>query len=161
MRSTNLVRTGKKTVSGYYVPRNLEKYSGPKPVKFLSSWELSFCKYCDLNENIVKWGKEAVKVQYRDQSRLDERRIPTLRSYIVDFFMEVKTGQSVRKILIEIKPYSQTIEPKKSPGKRPDVYLAEYTQYVRNMCKWSAAREAATNRGMDFIVLTENNLFKK
>ena len=75
--------------------------------------------------------------------------------------MEVKSGNATRKILIEIKPHSQTIEPKKTASKRPDVYLAEYSTYVRNMCKWSAAKEAAKKRGMEFLVLTENNLFRR
>ena len=42
-----------------YHPERPEKYVGDaKNIICRSSWERKFCRWCDLNENIIKWGSE-------------------------------------------------------------------------------------------------------
>lgn len=148
-------------VRGVYQPMNEEKYKGVKPVKFLSSWELYFCKYCDLNTQILEWGKESLEVKYADHTRLDKNDRPTTHRYIIDFWVKVKEANgTIVKKLVEIKPFKETQQPKKTGSKRLEVFLRENDTYIRNRCKWAAAEIAAKKRGMKFIVITEKQLFK-
>ena len=80
--------------------------------------------------------------------------------YFVDFIMEVKTPDGVKTMLVEIKPKKQCKEPvKKSRVTRS--YISEVKTWMVNKAKWEAAHEAATSRGWEFRVLTEDDLFGK
>ena len=61
-------------------------------------------------------------------------------------------------MLIEVKPFKQTLEPKVQQ-KKTKGYIYEVKEYVRNQAKWEAAKEWCLDRGYEFKVLTENELF--
>ena len=63
----------------------------------------SFCKWCDLNENIIKWGSEEFFIPYL--SPVDKR----VHRYFPDFIIQVKesTGR-VKTYVIEVKPKQTT-----------------------------------------------------
>jgi hypothetical protein len=66
-------------------------------------------------------------------------------------------------MVIEIKPWKQTIEPKKPNIKRlseSKVYVNAMTRYIINKKKWEAAELYCKKRGdrWKFIILTENEL---
>ena len=57
-----------RTRQGYYNVSNKSKYVGDSTlVVYRSSWEFSFCKWCDASPSIVKWSSEPVKVPYYDK----------------------------------------------------------------------------------------------
>lgn len=63
--------------------------------------------YCDNNQNILEWGSEEVIVPYR--SPIDNR----YHRYFPDFYIKVKESNGmIKKMIIEIKPFKQCIEPK-------------------------------------------------
>ena len=63
--------------------------------------------YCDMNENILEWGSEEIVVPYR--SPIDNR----YHRYFPDFYIKVKESSGkIKKMIIEIKPQRQCIEPK-------------------------------------------------
>ncbi len=109
-------------------------------------------KYCDLNENILEWGSEEIALPYR--SPVDNK----IHRYYPDFYIKVKESNGqVKKYIIEIKPKKQTIEP--TPQKRKTKgYIFEVVEYAKNQAKWKAAREFCADRGLEFKVLTENEL---
>ena len=39
---------------GIYTLQNASKYIGITPIKYFSSWEFAFCRFCDLNDKVVK-----------------------------------------------------------------------------------------------------------
>ena len=139
--------------SGKYQPSNPKKYKGdPSNIIYRSLWERKFMRYCDITENILKWGSEEMYVWYR--SPIDNRA----HRYFPDFYIKVKesTGR-IKKYIIEIKPQRQTTPPPK-PKKQTKGYLREAYEYARNQAKWEAAREWCLDRGYEFRVFTEKEL---
>ena len=57
-----------KTAQGYYKVQHPEKYIGdPNLVIYRSSWEASFCRWCDFSPSILRWSSEPIKVPYYDR----------------------------------------------------------------------------------------------
>jgi hypothetical protein len=138
---------------GYYKPSYPKKYKGdPNNIIYRSLWERKFMTYCDKNENILEWGSEEIALPYR--SPIDNR----VHRYFPDFYIKVReTSGRVKKMIVEIKPFKQTIEPQ--PKKRKTKgYIFEVVEYAKNQAKWSAAKEWCLDHGYEFKVLTENEL---
>lgn len=143
------------TMHGRYSPKNPSKYKGNvMNIVYRSSWELKFCVFCDLHEEILSWSSESVIVPYI--SPVDNRR----HRYYPDFLITEKdTEGNIKTIMIEIKPQSQTKPPtvKKRATKK---YLTECVTYSKNQAKWDAARTFCKRRGWDFMVLTEKEIMR-
>jgi len=138
---------------GRYQPSCPKKYKGnPTKIIYRSLWELKFMKYCDSNKNILEWGSEEVIVPYR--SPIDNR----YHRYFPDFYIKVRenTGK-IKKYIIEVKPQKQCIEPKVQK-KKTRSYVYQVCEYAKNQAKWKAAEEYCMDRGLEFKVLTENEL---
>ena len=138
---------------GKFRPKITKKYKGDYTnIIYRSLWELKFMKYCDSNQNILEWGSEEIIIPYK--SPLDNR----YHRYFPDFYIKVKenTGQ-IKKMIIEIKPKKQCIEPKVQKIKTKS-YVREVCEYVKNQAKWEAATDFCKDRMMDFRVLTESEL---
>ena len=138
---------------GKYQPSYPKKYKGdPTNIIYRSLWERRFMIYCDTNEKILEWGSEEIIVPYR--SPIDNR----YHRYFPDFYIKVKDKNGkIKKMIIEIKPYIQCIEPKVQKRKTKG-YIYEVVEYAKNQAKWEAAREWCLDRGYEFKVLTENEL---
>lgn len=137
---------------GYYTPLNPEKYLGNvNKIRFLSSWELKFMQFLDVNPNVIVWGSEEFKIPYFNPIK------KKVTNYIPDFILKFKNskGEIVTKV-IEIKPKKQSVLPN---GKKISVY--DQVQIVLNHAKWTAAASFCKSRGITFEVLTEDRLFKQ
>lgn len=140
---------------GRYMPKNIKKYKGDfQSIYYRSSWELKFMEYCDKNDSILEWSSEETVIPYF--SKVDNK----VHRYFVDFWIKYKNkdGQ-IKKALIEIKPYSQTIQPMPTRGKSKKTLITEALTYQVNQDKWNAAKKYCDNMKMDFIVITEKQLF--
>lgn len=133
---------------GKFVPTRPAKYVGNKSPTYRSSWEWAFMKFCDNNDNILKWASEAVQIPYRDP--LTNRNTV----YIPDFFIQYidKDGRMLTE-LIEVKPANQTLLEKVGRNKNNQM------QYVKNQAKWQAAQAWCKSQGIKFRVLNETDLF--
>ena len=139
---------------GKYQPSFPKKYKGdPTNIVYRSLWERTFMKYCDTNENILEWFSEGIAVPYR--SPIDNK----IHRYFPDFYIKVKESNGqIKKYIIEIKPKKQTVEP--IPQKRKTKgYIYEVYEYAKNQAKWKAAEEWCADKGYEFKVLTEDDLF--
>ena len=138
---------------GRYQPSHPKKYRGDHTnIIYRSLWERKFMTYCDKNENILEWGSEEMAFPYR--SPVDNR----VHRYFPDFYVKVRESNGkIKKMIIEIKPHKQTVEPKvqKITKKR---YIYEVVEYAKNQAKWKAAKEWCLDHGYEFKVLTENEL---
>jgi len=139
---------------GKFNPSFPKKYIGnPSNIVYRSLWELKFLKYCDTNENILEYASEELAIPYR--SPIDGR----IHRYFPDAYIKVKESDgSIKKYLIEIKPYKQTMPPTK-PKKQTKGYIYEAYEYAKNQSKWEAAREYCKDKGWTFKVITEKELF--
>ena len=136
---------------GLFIPKNKQKFFGSSAI-YRSSYELAFMRWADTNDNVLRWGSENIIVAYINP--IDQKP----HKYFVDNFVEIKESTGIKKYLIEIKPYKQTVEPVISKKKKRKTILTEQTMWVVNQSKWSAAREYANKRGWEFIILTEKEL---
>jgi hypothetical protein len=114
-----------------------------------SQLEIKFFTLCDNNSEIIKWSSECVFCYYI--SPLDNKP----HRYFIDLFIQNDKGD---KYLVEIKPYSQTIPPRKTQGKREKTLLNEVKTYAVNKAKWDYADAFAQKQGCKFIILTEKDL---
>tara|TARA_B100000965_G_scaffold232141_1_gene194387 strand:+ start:1525 stop:1962 length:438 start_codon:yes stop_codon:yes gene_type:complete len=138
---------------GKYKPKHTRKYKGnPTNIIYRSLWELKFMKYCDGNKNILEWCSEEIVLPYR--SPIDNR----IHRYFPDFYIKVKENNgTVKKMIIEIKPKKQCVEP--VPQKRKTKgYIFEVYEYAKNQAKWKAAKNYCLDRGYEFKVITEDEL---
>jgi hypothetical protein len=136
-----------KFYQGLYKPKNPEKYVGDvNKIVYRSGLELRFFRHFDKHPGIVKWASEEFYVPYL--SPVDGR----MHRYFVDLIVQTRDGT---KIMIEIKPFSQTAQPKGKAGKRQ---LGAMRTWAVNDAKWKAAREFCKARKMQFQILTEKDL---
>lgn len=133
-------------------PRNAFKYIGdPTAIISRSSWETKFMVFCDMNDNVIKWNSEDIRIPYK--SPVDGR----FHTYHVDFLITVKDRLGeLKTYLVEVKPHMQTQPPKNIKSKKT---LMEATAtYAINQAKWEAATSYANSRGWTFKIVTEYDL---
>ena len=137
-----------KFAQSVYTPKNAEKYVGNKLPYCRSSWETTFCMFCDNNPAVQQWSSEPVKIPYRD-TLTGKQTV-----YVPDFLITyVDRNERKHVEMVEIKPANQMILEK--VGKNP----YNQAQYVKNMAKWSAATQFCKQRDIRFRVINEHDLF--
>lgn len=143
----------KAVYKGRYRVLNPSKYKGNlSEIVYRSSWELKFMTWCDRNASVLEWGSETVVIPYK--SPVDNK----LHRYFVDFYVKIKNKENkITKYLVEIKPEKFT-KPPEIPKRQTKKFIQEVFQYGTNQAKWKAANEFCQDRGMKFLVLTENDL---
>ena len=112
-----------------------------QPIIFRSSYERKFVYWLESNKNVKHWGSECVSVPYMYIDGV-------VHTYYPDYFVEMENGD---KILVEIKPKNQTIKPLTESG-----YV--YDMWVKNMCKWKAAKKFCEDRNIKFQIITEQTI---
>lgn len=144
------INKNSKFMQGIYSPKNPKKYIGDvSDIKYRSSWEYAFIRYCDSNPSIARWNSEGIVIKY--VCPVDNK----VRSYYVDFIIEyVDTKGDMKRALIEVKPHKQT-QPPVPPKKKSKYYINEVLTYHTNMAKWKTAIDFCNKNSMDFVVLTE------
>ena len=140
-------------MKGYFKPQRPEKYNGdPTNIIYRSSWEKRCMIYFDRNPNVLKWESEEFFIPYK--SKIDGR----MHRYFPDFKIKVKNTQGIiETILIEVKPFYQTQEPKKK-SRVTKQYINEVKTYGINISKWEAAESYCKDRNWKFMILTEKEL---
>lgn len=133
---------------GRFIAQNPTKYVGNvNNILFRSSWELAFFKWLDQSPAVVRWGSEEVAIPYI--SPLDNRP----HRYYPDIIILYKHKDgSLRKEIVEVKPYSQTVA-------QPRMSDRDKQALIVNEAKWKAAAIWADSQGAKFRVITEKTMF--
>jgi hypothetical protein len=139
--------------SGTFKPTNPAKYAGDhKNIIYRSSWECRVMAWLDKNPDVISWASEELIVPY--VSPVDGR----YHRYFPDFLVKVKTKDGKTKtMMLEVKPKKQTKEPEKKK-RITKQYINEVTTWGVNQAKWKAATEYCTDRGWEFMLVTEDHL---
>ena len=139
---------------GRYTPQNPKKYRGDyKNIIYRSLWERKFMVYCDQSDNIIEWGSEEIIIPY--VSPLDGR----IHRYFPDFYIKVKQASGkLKKFIIEVKPKKQCSPPNLNPNRRTKRWISEVRTWGVNEAKWKSAVDWCDNNGMEFKILTEDDL---
>lgn len=138
---------------GRFRPKNTKKYKGDVTnIIYRSSWELRVLRYLDENENILEYSSEEIIIPYR--SPVDNR----VHRYFPDFMVKVRQKDgTVKTLLLEVKPHSQTKEPK-IQRRKTKRYITEVVTWGINNAKWKSAVEYCNDRGWEFKLITEREL---
>jgi hypothetical protein len=137
-----------KFASGKYTIKNPEKYMGKRAPTYRSSWEFTFCSFCDNNPAVINWASEAIQIPYFNP-------VSGKQTVYVPDFVVVYMDKNQRKHteLVEIKPSKETtMESAKSYRDKLSVAI--------NLAKWAAADSWCRANNMRFRVVTEYDIFK-
>jgi hypothetical protein len=142
------------TYQGKFVPRNPQKYRGDiNNITFRSSWELKLMKFLDEHSGVLEYGSEEIVIPYK--SPVDGK----MHRYFVDFYVKLQDASGkIKTYIVEVKPWSQTQPPKPRVRQTP-AYIKECQTFAVNQAKWAAAQDFAKHNGIQFLVLTEKELF--
>jgi hypothetical protein len=145
----------KGTMRGRFIPKFPQKYVGnSNAIFFRSSWELRFMKWLDENNAVVRWGSEELAIPYVNPIKTDAQGRPVISRYYPDFIIQyIDTSGQVKKEIIEIKPYKESVITPKMSDRDKQAFMV-------NQAKWKAASIFAEQQGAEFRVITEQTLFK-
>jgi len=105
-----------------------------------------------MNESIIAWGSEEIRIKYYDPVK------KKVRTYFPDFIIKVKESDGrIKKYIIEIKPKKQTVPPKPR-SRTTKSYINEVYTYATNQAKWKAADEFCKDHMLEFKIITEDEL---
>jgi hypothetical protein len=146
---------------GIFKPTNPQKYVGdPNQIFFRSNLERRYMNFFDTQPAVTHWGAEEIFVQYVTLADpIQDNGTRKVRRYIPDFVIRtIGTDKINRVFMVEIKPKSHCIAPKIPKSSNSKRYAKDFLRYQINKDKWTAATEFCENRGMKFVVLTEDHL---
>ena len=133
---------------GKFNLKNPDKYIGGRSPTYRSSWEFAFMRMCDNNQNITQWASEAIKIPYRNPFT------GKFTIYVPDFFLVYGDRNGKQHVeLVEVKPANQTIKEKVGNS------TSNKAHYVLNQAKWQAARAYCKQKGMNFRIVNEGDIF--
>jgi hypothetical protein len=141
------------------VPEHKDKYVGKHVPTCRSSWESRFCHWVDHLDVAIEWASEPFGLQYSYRS---ENGAPVWGLYVPDYYVKMMTNSGVKKFLIEVKPYKQTVPPVAPKTNRKtslDRYRGEQVLFAKNMSKWEYAKKFCKRHGMEFKIVTEKDVF--
>ncbi len=103
-----------KYANGKYTIKHPEKYVGKRAPTYRSSWEFTFCSFCDNNPAVINWASEAIQIPYYNPVS-GKNTI-----YVPDFIIVyVDANQRKHTELVEIKPSTQTTMESAKSGRQP------------------------------------------
>lgn len=112
-------------------------------------------RWFDCSPFVKEWGSETIIIPYVKPT--DGR----VHRYYTDFNVKIADSKGVvRKFVIEVKPYKQTIPPQKHGNKKAKTLLYEQVNYAINRAKWDAAEEWCAKHGYIFSYITEKDINK-
>lgn len=152
--------------SGRFRPKHPEKYKGdPTKIQYRSLWELKVFRRCDTHPDIVEWQSEELAIPYLNPTKKNKNGTLKTSRYFPDVIIKKRVGENkYQKIMIEIKPKKQTRPPdpsnkNKTPtGRVSRRYLNEVATYAVNKAKWDAAEKYCQERGIHFMIMTEDEI---
>jgi len=154
---------------GLYIPKNKDKViklNSKGGLFYRSGLEQKMMVYFDNNDNIINWGAEHLRIPYTKTEWVNESQEfkTTDHSYYPDFYYELKRSDgTISKVVAEVKPESETIEPKISSNptsKQLKNFEYSLKMYNKNLSKWTYMIEYCERKGFEFIIITEKNLGK-
>lgn len=163
-------RSNGKYKQGLYKPVNrgkLIKENSQGGVFFRSGLEQKFMIYLDTNDRIISWGSENLSIPYQKTEYNPNTRDleTTTHTYYPDFYYELRRDDgSISKVVAEVKPSSETMEPKlpaNPTAKQLKNFEYSLKMWNKNQAKWAHMIEYCERKGFEFIIITEQLLLKR
>ena len=139
---------------GYFKPSHPEKYKGnANNIVYRSGLELKYFKYMDFNKYILEWNSEEISIPYKN---IDGK----IHRYYIDLWFKLKNKDGIiKECICEIKPKS-FISPPPIEKRHTKLWNEKLKSFCRNTAKWNYAKDYATKKGMEFLLLTEKEIHK-
>lgn len=163
-------KQGGKYHQGLFTPVNKDKViklNSQGGLYYRSGLEQKMMIYLDNNDKIINWGAEHLKIPYTKTEWVSESQEyrTTEHTYYPDFYYELKRENgTISKVVAEVKPYSETIEPVLNPNpsaKQLKNFEYSLKMYNKNLSKWSYMIDYCKRKGFEFIIITEKVLGTK
>lgn len=135
---------------GEFDKYNPQKYFGPRPIIYRSSYELAFMRKLEANAAVEKWSSEQIAIPYTMKEKKNGKVVVVRHTYYTDFTVFLKSGA---KYIVEVKPKTLTPLNESQIERNPEIY--------KNACKWKAAIAWCKHNGYAFKVVTEDHLKTK
>lgn len=153
---------------GLYVPTNKDKViklNEQGGIWYRSSWEKKILFYLDHNVDVIRYGCEFLEIPYMLTEVKDGFPVTSKHRYYPDFYYEMKAPDgSIRKVVAEVKPKTETLPPKppKQGATRKQLMNFEYSikMWNKNLSKWQFAVEYCKSKGVNFVIITEDFINK-
>ena len=154
---------------GLYTPKNKDKViklNSKGGLWYRSGLEQKMMIYLDNNSKIVNWGAEHLSIPYeKTEYDNDTKDLKTTEHcYYPDFYYELlREDGTVMKVVAEVKPLSETMEPKlphNPTSKQLKNFEYSLKMYNKNLSKWTYMIEYCRKKGFEFIIVTEERLGK-
>lgn len=137
-----------KFAQGVYRVTNPNKYVGKRAPRYRSGWEHAFMRFCDTNDHILQWASESIVIPYRHPLT------GKMTNYVPDFLVVYRNkNNTMRAEVVEIKPKKQSIIESKASARDRAVVAVNYA-------KWDAATKWCRRQGLQFRVITEDDIFR-
>jgi hypothetical protein len=159
---------------GNYVPKNKDKVlklNNNGGVYFRSSWEKKIMTWLDLNEKIIKWGAECMKIPYQ-MTHFDngDTRVKE-HCYYPDFYYEMRLESgALKQVVVEVKPMKEynmvlalnegRLSVPEDKGKKLKNFEYDLKMAYKNKQKWETMINWCKLKGYEFIIITEDHLKK-
>ena len=138
-----------KFAQGIFKVTNPQKYVGKREPRYRSGWEHAFIRFCDTNDNILQWASESIVIPYRHPLT------GKMTNYVPDFLITYRTRDNrMCAEVIEIKPKKQSVIESKASARDRAVVAVNYS-------KWDAATKWCRRQGLQFRVITEDDIFRQ
>ena len=163
-------RQSSKYKQGLFTPKNKDKVvklNSHGGLYYRSGLEQKMMVYLDNNPNIINWGAEHLKIPYEKTEWVSEKQEfkTSEHTYYPDFYYELKKENGeISKVVAEVKPSSETMEPKISSNpssKQLKNFEYALKMYNKNLSKWKYMMEYCDRKGFKFIIITEQYLGAK
>jgi hypothetical protein len=154
---------------GLFIPTNKDKViklNSQSGLYYRSSLEKKIMIWLDVNEKILKWSAEYLKIPY-EKTEYNEKKQEletTTHTYFPDFYYELlRDDGTISRVVAEVKPSSETIEPKlpvNYTSKQLKNFKYSLNMWNKNLSKWKYMIEYCQRKGFEFIIITEKHLSK-
>jgi hypothetical protein len=152
---TKTIRKYGKCKTGIFSPSNPHKYKGKSnEIIYRSMLEKRVMRFLDQHPNVLEWSSEEFFIQYLCET--DNK----IHKYFPDFYVKfIDKDKNIRKQIIEVKPYIQTLPPQSK--KKTKRFVNDCLAYIKNVSKWKSAKRFCEKMNMDFVILTEKEIEKR
>lgn len=157
---------------GNYIPVNknkvlkLNSYGG---IFYRSSLEKKMMIYLDHCDRVTKWSAEIFEIPYVSKEVEDGNIVYKNRRYYPDFYYEMRKGDTVSKVIAEVKPKSEYEDvilfregkfnvPPDSTLKKMKSLEYKFKMSQKNSVKWETMLEFCQKKGYEFIIITDELL---
>ena len=154
---------------GLYIPKNKDKVlklNNQGGLYYRSGLEKKAMIFFDYSDKVIRWSAEGFKVDYvkTDWDNDKQGLVSSKHNYYPDFYYEMKKSDgSIVKVVAEVKPHSETVEPilkENATVKQLKNFEYSLKMWNKNLSKWKYMIAFCEKKGFEFIIITDKFLSK-